>query len=70
MHGVIRAWDKMDPATQDPVIVRGKLIALQNCLRDVPLKHMHPIVVAVNKANWQLEFFRSQLVTSAQWDMS
>ena len=70
VHGVVRPRDKMDPATQDPVIVRGKLIALQNCLRDVSLKHMHPVVIAVNKANWQLEFFRSQLVTSAQWYMS
>jgi hypothetical protein len=59
MHGVIRAWNEVDPATQDPILVRGKLVALQNCLRDISLKHMHPVVVAVNKANWQLEFFRS-----------
>ena len=69
MHGVIRAWNEVDPATQDPILVRGKLVALQNCLRDISLKHMHPVVVAVNKANWQLEFFRSQLVTCSKWDM-
>ena len=69
MHGVVRAWDKMDPATQDPILFGGILIALQNGLGDVSLKHMHPVVIAVNKANWQLEFFRSQFVASAERDV-